>query len=151
MKCCICKKEINKTEINNSEPLLNDACCSECNVRYVLPARIALLNDFKSRLNNKISCLYISDKEVKTFHKYKNYNDFYNKNFGFDSKDITKILKCNIINIDKIEKCDKLIFFNKSSSTINPLITHFISHFSKECENVKGECIIMRKEYFNDK
>ena len=50
MKCCLCKKEIEKTynkegemccEIgNNAEPLKSGRCCDECNMSKVIPARL---------------------------------------------------------------------------------------------------------------
>lgn len=43
MKCCICGKEINSIhEQNNPWPIYDytKACCSDCNYKYIIPARL---------------------------------------------------------------------------------------------------------------
>ena len=45
MKCCLCKKEIEKEqngwdEGNNAMPLKDGRCCNECNMTKVVPERI---------------------------------------------------------------------------------------------------------------
>lgn len=43
LRCCLCGKDIDGYG-NNPFPLKEKGkCCSECNMKYVLPARIALL------------------------------------------------------------------------------------------------------------
>ena len=45
MKCCICGKKINGYG-NNPWPVNTkekSRCCSDCNIRYVIPARLANL------------------------------------------------------------------------------------------------------------
>lgn len=43
MKCCICGREIGNWG-NNPWPIVKDdpkaECCDDCNIRYVIPARI---------------------------------------------------------------------------------------------------------------
>ena len=50
MKCCLCKKEIEKVgtwmEGNNAEPLASGRCCESCDIDKVIPAR---LEAFKNR------------------------------------------------------------------------------------------------------
>ena len=42
MKCCICQKEIDPMDANNTEPYVpNGQCCDECNWKHVIPARMA--------------------------------------------------------------------------------------------------------------
>lgn len=43
MKCCICGKEIKGYGNNPSPVKAEGTCCDECNVRKVIPARIAEL------------------------------------------------------------------------------------------------------------
>lgn len=44
MKCCICNKEIFGPNANNPAPYAdNGVCCDACNLKYVVPARIARL------------------------------------------------------------------------------------------------------------
>jgi hypothetical protein len=44
MKCCICKKEIEKIgswdQGNNAQPLKEGRCCDNCNMTRVLPERM---------------------------------------------------------------------------------------------------------------
>ncbi len=50
MKCCICKKECENQWGNNPWPIStkkDDRCCNQCNVDYVIPARIILSNENK--------------------------------------------------------------------------------------------------------
>ena len=58
MKCCICKKEIEKQytkegvmfwdQGNNAQPIDDGRCCNECNATIVIPAR---LTEMKLRMN----------------------------------------------------------------------------------------------------
>ena len=44
MKCCLCKREIEKVgtwiQGNNAMPLKDGRCCDECNYTQVIPARL---------------------------------------------------------------------------------------------------------------
>ena len=44
MKCCLCKKEIEKVgnwdQGNNAQPLADGRCCDRCNMTKVIPARM---------------------------------------------------------------------------------------------------------------
>ena len=44
MKCCFCKKEIEKRgnwdKGNNAQPITNGRCCDECDVNFVIPIRM---------------------------------------------------------------------------------------------------------------
>lgn len=44
--CVLCKKSIRGAYGHNAEPLAKGRCCEECNIRKVLPERLA--NLFKS-------------------------------------------------------------------------------------------------------
>lgn len=50
-ECCVCGKKItNRLDINNAFPLSTkdgDVCCSVCNIKYVIPARIKNLKNNK--------------------------------------------------------------------------------------------------------
>ena len=43
-KCCICHKEIVGTG-NNPWPFEGKKCCDECNLKYVIPKLIKLLEE----------------------------------------------------------------------------------------------------------
>ena len=47
MKCCICKKEIEKkgdwTQGNNAQPIKDGRCCDKCNYNVVIPARLKMV------------------------------------------------------------------------------------------------------------
>jgi len=61
MKCCICKKEIEKeytpkgkmfwSKGNNAQPLKNGRCCNECNATKVIPARLKNINEVNKNEN----------------------------------------------------------------------------------------------------
>lgn len=68
-KCCICKKKItnlgnnpNGAVNNNNETIkwrVNDVCCDECDLRYVIPGRMAItyninLNKYCKVTNKKV-------------------------------------------------------------------------------------------------
>lgn len=41
--CCKCGKKVLEKESHNACPLVeNGRCCTECNMKYVIPARIKL-------------------------------------------------------------------------------------------------------------
>ena len=43
MKCCICGKEIMEKYGNNPWPVKEEGeCCDDCNIKYVIPARIEM-------------------------------------------------------------------------------------------------------------
>lgn len=42
IKCCICGKVIEDITSHNAEPYKQGRCCSECNSKVVLPARMNL-------------------------------------------------------------------------------------------------------------
>lgn len=49
-KCCICGKECENQWGNNPYPLSkneNDRCCDECNMQYVIAARMLHLNSIE--------------------------------------------------------------------------------------------------------
>tara|TARA_Y100000593_G_scaffold19936_1_gene39946 strand:+ start:907 stop:1071 length:165 start_codon:yes stop_codon:yes gene_type:complete len=45
-KCVICHKQT-KGYGNNSAPLNEGLCCDKCNQKFVIPRRLAELDDFK--------------------------------------------------------------------------------------------------------
>ena len=49
IQCCICGKWMTVKEANNAAPYTNGECCSECNVKVVLPHRLGLLNRTKPK------------------------------------------------------------------------------------------------------
>jgi len=52
MKCCICKKEIEKkgswSKGNNANPVKDGRCCDNCDMTVVIPARIKLMMERKN-------------------------------------------------------------------------------------------------------
>ena len=46
--CCICKR-IFYGYGNNAYPLYDDICCDECNLEYVIPARIQQQNNKQNK------------------------------------------------------------------------------------------------------
>lgn len=42
MNCCFCNKEIDEKYSNNAEPLSSGRCCSECNLKKVVPYRLSI-------------------------------------------------------------------------------------------------------------
>ena len=51
MKCCFCKKDLERGG-NNAQPVMEGRCCSECNMGIVLPI-----------------------KEIRAFHESKKVNN----------------------------------------------------------------------------
>lgn len=48
MECCICGKEIDDEHGNNPEPYMAEGhCCDECNIKFVIPARLAEMHGHK--------------------------------------------------------------------------------------------------------
>lgn len=46
--CCFCGHPFPEKEANNAEPVIkNGECCGECNMKYVIPARLELLTKAK--------------------------------------------------------------------------------------------------------
>lgn len=43
IKCCLCGKEIEKIKSNSALPVAKGRCCDACNEKYVIPARLALI------------------------------------------------------------------------------------------------------------
>lgn len=57
MKCCICHREIEPVgtwkEGNNAEPIKNGRCCDNCNVVFVIPARLLEVNNYVEKKEKK--------------------------------------------------------------------------------------------------
>lgn len=44
--CCFCGHKFPEREANNAEPVVEHGeCCSDCNIKHVIPARMKLLKD----------------------------------------------------------------------------------------------------------
>lgn len=43
VNCCICNTRIVDIDSNNAQPVRNGRCCFNCNANYVIPKRIALM------------------------------------------------------------------------------------------------------------
>lgn len=52
-KCSICGKTIFGGYGNNAYPINDGVCCSECNLKEVIPARIKILNKNKGERDDK--------------------------------------------------------------------------------------------------
>lgn len=54
IKCCFCNKEIQSVRSNNAEPIIkNGKCCSECNKKFVIPARLfGVINGYEQITKN---------------------------------------------------------------------------------------------------
>ena len=53
IKCCICGKVVEEMNAHNAEPYKKGLCCSECNSKVVLPARMNLMYKNKGDKNFK--------------------------------------------------------------------------------------------------
>lgn len=56
LTCCICGSTFYDYTGNNPRPVVDDdnaVCCSDCNSRYVIPARLSLLNDSADEKSNR--------------------------------------------------------------------------------------------------
>ena len=46
--CCFCGQKFELRYANNAEPVVkNGECCGDCNMKYVIPARLELLTKGK--------------------------------------------------------------------------------------------------------
>lgn len=49
VKCCLCKKEIEKVgsydKGNSAEPIKKGRCCNKCNIKRVIPERMKILDE----------------------------------------------------------------------------------------------------------
>jgi hypothetical protein len=63
MKCCLCKKEIEKrgswTQGNNALPITDGRCCDKCDVDFVIPIRMLRAT------NSPILTIFKDIKEMK--------------------------------------------------------------------------------------
>lgn len=40
IRCVLCRVEIEERESHNAEPITDGRCCTACNCKFVIPARI---------------------------------------------------------------------------------------------------------------
>lgn len=97
-KCCICERKLNGYG-NNAYPIKEGMCCDNCNIKFVVPARM-----FLNRINNPISfevskslkeyANLKSKLESRNFEKIEDYEDvqIYN-NVETDEKVVLCIIK----------------------------------------------------------
>jgi len=64
MKCCFCKKEIEKhgswNKGNNAQPISNGRCCDQCDTDFVIPIRML------RAVNSPILTLLKNVREMKS-------------------------------------------------------------------------------------
>lgn len=97
-KCCICERKLNSYGYN-AYPIKEGMCCNNCNIRFVVPARM-----ISSRINNPISfevskslkeyANLKSKLESRNFEKIEDYGDvqIYN-NVETDEKVVLCVIK----------------------------------------------------------
>lgn len=97
-KCCICERKL-KGYGNNAYPIKEGMCCDNCNIKFVVPARM-----ISSEMNNSISfevCKLLTEYpnlksklKSRNFEKINDYGDIeiYN-NVETDEKVVLCIIK----------------------------------------------------------
>ena len=92
-KCCICGRKLNGYG-NNAYPIKEGMCCDNCNIKFVVPARM-----ISSRMNNPIS-----------FEVAKTSKECANLKSKLESRNFEKIEKRKYMNIySNIETKEKVI------------------------------------------
>ena len=92
-KCCICERKLNGYG-NNAYPIKKGMCCDNCNIRFVVPARM-----FPSRMNNPIS-----------FEVSKSLKEYANLKSKLESRNFEKIEECGYMHIySNIETEEKVV------------------------------------------
>lgn len=79
MKCCFCKKQIEKTVYwdkgNNALPVMDGRCCDECNNGIVIPIRILRVSNSPllmiGKLNKRIAENYADQLKNKNGRRKK--------------------------------------------------------------------------------
>lgn len=71
MKCCICGKSF-KGAGNNPDPIRKDGsrCCDECNMAYVIPARIKQFSEKTTPYEKQKAKVYATGNKwaIENFH-----------------------------------------------------------------------------------